>query len=185
MAGPPIQDDFAAATLGAQWDASTGTPVVTGGTVALTLDDVLASSATVNLVGYKQWVDVASYPGTVGLESVVTMFADDGAMRFRATITSTGTTMRAELLDVNGVVATVVASIPFDSAAMRFLQFRETGGRVFFEYGASLTSMTALEAAGRVVAFDVTSLTLEVNERRVSSGTDAPGTYSATYGDTY
>jgi hypothetical protein len=183
-AGPPLEDDFTSPTLGTQWDASTGTPALVNATVALTLDDVLASSATVNLVGYKQWVDVAAYPATAGLESVFTMSADDGAMRFRATVTSTGATMRAELLDVNGV-ATTIATAPFNATTMRFLQFRETGGRVFFEYGSSLATMTAMEAGGRPVAFDVSSLVLEVNERTVSSGSDAPGTYTATYGGSY
>jgi hypothetical protein len=181
VGGRPLVDEFDAPALGAIWQASSGTPTQTGGRLVLDPGDALLSSARVNLTGSRQWVAVFGAPATVGSEAVVSMTTDDGgALRYRITVGAASVTLSADAVLPDGTTA-VVAAVPYDPVGMRFLQFRESGGRVFFEVGPSTVQLTVLEPGGRLVPFSVTSLDLEVFER----GATPPGAYADTYSDTY
>lgn len=183
VGGRPLVDAFDGTALGAQWSASIGTPTVTGGRVILDPGDALESSLRVSLTGARQWAELFAAPTTPGAEGVLAMTTDDGgALRYRITVGTGSVTLSGEVVQPDGT-AQVVGSVPYDQTAMRVLQFRETSGRVFFEYGPNTAQLSVLEPGGRTVPFSVTSLDLQVYERGVAGS--AAGAYSSTYGGTY
>jgi hypothetical protein len=183
--GVPISDTFEAPAVSATWSASTGTPTQIGGRMILEADDALVSSARVDLTSAAQWVDLFAVPTTAGAEAVIAMTGPAGALRFRVTVASAGTTLTGELIDAAGTATPAGPPVAFDPTAMHILQFRGSGGRVFLEYGSDLSAgMTALAPAGQAAAFPITSLDLEVFER-LAEGAVLPGSYSSTYEGTY
>jgi hypothetical protein len=182
--GTPIVDDFAATSVSAVWSASRGTPTQIGGRMILDADDALISSTRVSMAGSAQWVDLFSVPTDAGREAVVSLASPSGSLRFRITVDAAGTTLTGESVSATGVATRIGSSLPFDLAAMHLLQFRESNGLIFLEYGSALDAMTALEPAGRAASFAISSFDIEIYER-VAEGAVLPGSYAATYGGTY
>lgn len=155
----PIIDDFDEGIDTARWNANVGTPTVNSSTLILDATataEVLSTTTKVNLTGKREFIEVTEVPSTTASFGRFRMMVDtNNALQWRFS----GGFAQAQQV-VNGVTTNIGGTVAFNAAQTKLFSIREASGRVYFEFGPTVASMTAVEPAGRVTPItQVTSLT--------------------------